>query len=92
MGRAIQVSGGSWAAWGVAAILLMAGPGLFVANAADELPKESVLPVSLAGRPRRPRWISVRRTGIGSVPRWWIVPVSCALCCERRGRSAHGRQ
>ncbi len=51
MGRAIQVSGGKLGRVGVvAAILLMAGPGLFVANAADELPKESVLPVSLAGK------------------------------------------
>ena len=51
MGRAIQVSGGKLGSVGVvAAILLMAGPGLFVANAADELPKESVLPVSLAGK------------------------------------------
>lgn len=51
MGRAIQVSGGKLSRVGVvAAILLMAGPGLFVANAADELPKESVLPVSLAGK------------------------------------------
>ena len=51
MGRAIQVSGRKLGRVGVvAAILLMAGPGLFVANAADELPKESVLPVSLAGK------------------------------------------
>lgn len=51
MGRAIQVSGGKLGSVGaVAVILLMAGQGLFVANAADELPKESVLPVSLAGK------------------------------------------
>ena len=51
MGRAIQVSGGKLGSVGaVAVILLMAGQGLSVANAADELPKESVLPASLAGK------------------------------------------
>lgn len=51
MVRAIQESGRKWGRAGLAAVMLvLAGGGTVVAQAADELPKESVLPSSLAGK------------------------------------------
>lgn len=51
MVKAIQVSGRKWSRAGLVAVMLvMAGGGALVAHAAEELPKESVLPFSLAGK------------------------------------------
>ncbi len=50
MGERIQTSGRMLGCAGVIAAVLMAGGWPVAANAADELPKESVLPVALAGK------------------------------------------